>query len=552
MANASKEEITIDNFDVEISDEDFLDLTSITKEEFHKLRDGFDYEEDGERKTFQGVFNKYRFNASIAEFKLKKNQLANYFTADQDIFELIPNQKTNQIFTPKKVVQMMINNLEEHDPSLFTRTDSKFIDLYMKSGMYVTEIVKKLFNNTKKRYASDNECLKHILENQVFGLSPTPVLQGITQSYIFGFDAENKISRNNFIQHDLTPQAQEGVAKQKLQELLNLKENMKFDAVVGNPPYQESSETNFAKPVYHLFIEASKSLRPNYVCMVHPARFLFNAGATPKDWNKKMLNDPHLSVSMYEPESQKLFSGVDLKGGICVTFWDENKSGEGLGGSFTPYKEIKSVLRKIDNGGFNQLVGIKGDTKLNIVLDSKYPKEKRIASNYFERFPEIFKDKKQDDDIEIYGLSQGNKRTIRYINSDLVSDKKLSSWKILIPESNGSGSYGETLSTPIIVGPKVGCTYTFLQIGPFGNRNEAENSINYLKTKFLRSLLGTLKITQHNSSDVWKNIPLQDFTQNSDIDWSKPIPVIDQQLYQKYNLSKEEILFIEEKVKPMD
>lgn len=332
MANASKEEITIDNFDLEINDNDFEDLTSITKDEFHKLRDGFDYEEDGLRKTFQGVFNKYRFNASIAEFKSKKDQLANYFTAEEDIFELIPNQKTNQIFTPRKVVQMMINNLEEHDPSLFTRTDSTFIDLYMKSGMYITEIVKKLFNNTRKKYDSDQECLKHILENQVFGLSPTPILQGITQSYIFGFDIDQKISRKNFIQHDLTPEAQEGKAKQKLQKLLNLKENMKFDAVVGNPPYQESTDTNFAKPVYHYFIESAKNMMPRYVCMVHPARFLFNAGATPKDWNDKMLNDPHLSIVMYEPESQKLFSGVEIKGGICITLWQRDNKGKGLEG----------------------------------------------------------------------------------------------------------------------------------------------------------------------------------------------------------------------------
>ena len=184
MANDSKEEITIDNFDLEIDDNDFLEITSITKEEFHMLRDGFDYEEDGERKTFQGVFNKYRFNASIAEFRQRKEQLANYFTADEDIFELIPNQKTNQIFTPKKVVQMMIDNLEEHDPTLFARTDSTFIDLYMKSGMYITEVIKKLYHNTRKHYTSDEACLKHVLENQVFGLAPTPILQGITQTYI--------------------------------------------------------------------------------------------------------------------------------------------------------------------------------------------------------------------------------------------------------------------------------------------------------------------------------------------------------------------------------
>lgn len=422
----------------------------------------------------------------------------------------------------------------------------------MKSGMYVTEIVKKLFNNTRKKYDSDQECLKHILENQVFGLSPTSILQGITQSYIFGFDTDQNISRKNFIQHDLTPESQEDKVKQKLQELLNLKVNMKFDAVIGNPPYQESTDTNFAKPVYHYFIDSAKNMKPKYVCMVHPARFLFNAGATPKDWNNKMLNDPHLSVKMYEPESQKLFSGVDIKGGICITLYEENNFNGGLGGSFTPYKEIKSVLKKVGKGGFNELVGIKGDTKINIILDLKYPNEKRIASNYFERFPKIFTEKKQsEDDIAIYGLTKGNKRAIRYLSSTLVSDKKLNSWKILIPESNGSGSFGETLSTPITVGPNTGCTYTFLQIGPFENRDEAENGVNYLKTKFLRALLGTIKTTQHNSSDVWKNIPLQDFTEKSDIDWKKSIPEIDQQLYAKYTLTEEEKGFIENMIKPM-
>ena len=151
MANSSKGEITIDNFDQNISDEDFVDLTNITKEEFHTLRDGFDYTaENGERKTFGGVFDRYRFNASIAEFQAEKVAKANYFTNDEDIFELIPNQKNNQIFTPRKVVKMMVDGLEKENPELFRRTDSTFIDLYMKSGMYITEIVKKLFANTRQ------------------------------------------------------------------------------------------------------------------------------------------------------------------------------------------------------------------------------------------------------------------------------------------------------------------------------------------------------------------------------------------------------------------
>ncbi|MBM3435828.1 MAG: hypothetical protein FJY07_06390 [Bacteroidetes bacterium] len=344
MANDSKDEITIDNFDLEIDDNDFLELTSITKEEFHKLRDGFDYEEDGERKTFQGVFNKYRFNASIAEFRLKKDQLANYFTAEDDIFELIPNQKTNQIFTPKKVVQMMINQLEERDPSLFTRTDSTFIDLYMKSGMYIIEIVKKLYTNTREKYKSDHDCLKHILENQVYGLAPTPILQGITQSYIFGFDTENKISRRNFIQHDITPEALAGKAKQKLQEILNIKENMKFDAVVGNPPYQETVEKTESqsqansKWVYYLFQNTADVIGKKS-SLVYPFGGWFDDNETFQGFGKRILSDGHTtSINAFEGTSDKrawyrndinpnpIFGdGVNLSAGVSIVNRDMTK-----------------------------------------------------------------------------------------------------------------------------------------------------------------------------------------------------------------------------------
>ena len=349
MANASKGEITIDNFDLEITDKDFVDLTSITKEEFHKLRDGFDYEENGLRKSFQGVFHKYRFKASIAEFRLKKDQLANYFTTEEDIFELIPNQKTNQIFTPKKVVQMMINKLEEHEPSLFTRTDSTFIDLYMKSGMYITEIVKKLFNNTRKNYQSDDECLKHILEHQVFGLAPTPILQGITQAYIFGFDTEHKISRKNFIQHDLTLEAQQDIAKQKLQELFNLKKDMKFDAVVGNPPYQDTAKGTSSSddPIYHLFMDSAFKISEK-TTLITPGRFLFNAGKTPKEWNRKILNDKHFKVLLYESDSRKIFPNVDIKGGVAVTLRDAQIN-FGKIELFTHYAELNSINNKVQN-----------------------------------------------------------------------------------------------------------------------------------------------------------------------------------------------------------
>lgn len=569
MANVSKQEITIDNFDLEINDKDFLDLTSITKEEFYKLRDGFDYDEDGERKTFQGVFNKYRFNASIAEFKLKKDQLANYFTAEQDIFELIPNQKTNQIFTPKKVVQMMVNNLEEHDSSLFTRTDSTFIDLYMKSGMYITEIVKKLFHNTRKQYSSDNDCLKHILENQVYGLAPTPILQGITQSYIFGFDAEQKISHKNFMQHDLTPQAQQNTAQQKLQELFNLKKDMKFDTVVGNPPYQEEAKGDSTgdNPVYHLFMDSANAIG-SIVELITPARFIFNAGKTPKLWNAKMLADKHLKVLMYESDASKIFNNTAITGGVVITIRNEN---ERLGpiGKFFAYTELKSIAHKVSNStSFISLQSvISVHSKFN--MDNLYKdhpeyrtiigsegNDKRVRANVFDKLKEIFNENQVEDTIRILGL-ENSKRTYKYVNTEYIDKPEwLHKWKLFVPESNGaSGVLGEEsariISRPAIGRPGDGATQTFIVIGCLDSEEQVIALEKYILSKFVRVLLGTLKVTQRNNSETWALVPLQDFTSKSDIDWSKTIVEIDQQLYAKYNLMQEEIGFIESMIKPM-
>ena len=585
MANDSKDEITIDNFDLEIDENDFLELTSITKEEFHKLRDGFDYEEAGERKSFQGVFNKYRFNASIAEFRLKKEQLANYFTAEEDIFALIPNQKTNQIFTPKKVVQMMINQLEEHDPSLFNRTDSTFIDLYMKSGMYITEIVKKLFAKTRDNYSSDKECLKHILENQVFGLAPTPILQGITQSYIFGFDIETKISPKNFIQHDITPNAQQGNATEKLQEIFNQTKDMKFDVVVGNPPYQESTDGyNRQEPIYQYFYDSAESIGKKY-CLISPARFLFNAGLTKKEWNLKMLNHPNLRVVYYNSNSNELFQNTDIKGGVVAIMFDSNKV-FGAIQNFIPNDDVRKIVSHfVNNPGVNLpsiMFGGRSDLKFNDEFIKDYPnsvgdrlskiqekhpdvtelgpnEEYELKSSTLEVLHYAFKNEKPKDVNDYYcilGLINGRRRRQwiekKYMQPRYSQNNNINKYKVFVPKANGSGTFGEILSTPVMGRPSDSATSTFISIGSFDTEIEAANILIYLKTKLLRCLLSVLKITQDNPPLKWSFIPIQDFTNKSDIDWSKSVTEIDQQLYKKYQLSNEEIAFIEENVQPMD
>nr|WP_236943576.1 restriction endonuclease [Lactobacillus amylolyticus] len=183
---------------------------------------------------------------------------------------------------------------------------------------------------------------------------------------------------------------------------------------------------------------------------------------------------------------------------------------------------------------------------------------KRFRNNIFEKIPAFTEKPINDDDIKVIGLIQ-NKRVWRYIKRKYVdlTSENLFRYKVLIPRSNGSGALGEVLSTPLIgeplIGePLIGYTQTFIGFGAFESKSEAEGALKYIKSKFARTMLGILKITQDNNRATWAEVPMQDFTNNSDIDWSKSIPEIDQQLYKKYNLSPDEIKFIEEKVQAMN
>ncbi|HAZ22835.1 MAG TPA: restriction endonuclease [Firmicutes bacterium] len=211
------------NFDNYTPEEVFLEVTGITEEQFRFLRDGGTYIDDmtGEEKHFSGgLFNEIVFDEAIQEFLNIRERLADYFdeSHQEDIFNYIPPQETNQIFTPKQVVKMMVQKLEDEDPHIFEDPDKTFIDLFMKSGLYITELVKRLFNNpVMKEKIPDNDArLKHILEKQLYGLAPSDIIYHIATNYIFSFDAENRISRKHFKSVDTRPAVKEG----KLDELL--------------------------------------------------------------------------------------------------------------------------------------------------------------------------------------------------------------------------------------------------------------------------------------------------------------------------------------------
>lgn len=357
---------------------------------------------------------------------------------------------------------------------------------------------------------------------------------------------------------------------QSVKEYTDMGKKKLFTYVLGNPPYNEdfgnSGENgNFAKPVYNDFMDAARDVSEK-VELIHPARFLFNAGSTPEDWNKKMLNDPHFKVLKYDSDSTKFFPNVaPIRGGIAVSYSDNMKD-FGAIGIFSEFPEMIDIMRKChaENESASLASIVYRQTKFDLdVLYDDFPelrnvigsngRDKRFRNNAFTKMDSVFLESaKNPDDVKVLGLIK-NKRVWRYISKKYVdaSQENLSKWKVLCPAANGAGQFGELLSNLVVNGPGTGYTQTFIGIGAFGSNNEAMAAEKYLKTKFARALLDVLKVTQHNDQPVWMLIPLQDFTSASDIDWSQSIPDIDRQLYRKYGLTADEIDFIETHVKEM-
>ena len=344
-------------------------------------------------------------------------------------------------------------------------------------------------------------------------------------------------------------------------------ELMKFDFIIGNPPYQEEQEGDnktYAPKIYHLFLDESYKISDK-VELIHPARFLFNAGSTPKAWNKKMLVDPHFKVLFHEQNSAKVFSNTDIKGGIAITYHDNRKT-FGAIETFTPFEELNNIKRKVESHeGFSTMSAMvitayayhftqkMHDDFPSAILRLSSGHAYDLKSNVFEKLPDIFVDSPYDDSIfvRVIGLLN-SKRVYKYIKREyLETPKNFEKYKVIMPAANGSGALGEVMSTPLIGEPLIGETETFISIGSLETYKEAEALLKYVKTKFCRVMLGILKVTQHITPEKWKYVPLQDFTSMSDIDWNQSIADIDVQLYRKYGLDEAEITFIETHVKEM-
>lgn len=360
------------------------------------------------------------------------------------------------------------------------------------------------------------------------------------------------------------------------------KSYMKFDFAIGNPPYQESRDTTKDMPIYHEFMDATYQVADRAL-LITPARFLFNAGATPKPWNRAMLNDAHFKVLEYESDSSRLFSHVDIKGGVAIHYRDSDRE-FGAIGHFTPHRELRMLRDRmqavkdfcslssimypysvytLSDGLWQDFPKMKAEVEFVAKNRNKLSAEQKrgrlsnlriITTNIFDLLPDLFFDEAPDDGREYVCLMgrRNNARCSKYIRAEYIdTGDNFARWKVLIPKSNGSGTLGETLSHPLVVPPQVGYTQSFLGIGSQETEAEARAIYQYICTKFCRVLLGILKITQDNPPEKWAYVPMQDFSAASDIDWSQSVADIDRQLYRKYDLSKEEQVFIERMGKEM-
>lgn len=561
------EDTTLANFEKNIDESTFEEITSITIDEFKKLRDGFDYvDDDGNNHHVPGLFNEVVFNASVKEFFDTKKRLSNYFDENltEDIFDYIPPQQTNQIFTPRKVVKLMVDLIEKINPDIFRHYNTKFVDLYTKSGLYITEIVKRLNKGLKDQIPDSKERIKWILENQVYAFAPSNIIYNIVKNYVFA-DLDG-ISSVNIIECDLSKCTDANKAKEKIIESFG-GENVKFDVIIGNPPYQEmdGGAQASARPIYHHFVRLAKELNPDLITLIIPTRW-YVGGKGLDDFRKEMLEDIHIRELHDWLTPEDIFPNTNIRGGVCYFLWDKNyNNSESLTRVVTYEKDrvIEDIVRPIKIRGVDILIR---DAKAIPILSKIFENEniETLDRHISPRKPfgfggyfvndEKFRESSQGlvDPIVCYGKGM----TEGYLERSEVSVRHewIGVWKVFTPRANNIGTELNDDNLNTFVGrPGTICTESYIVIGAELGLDEysANNLSKYLTTKFARYLHSLAKGSQDATAKTYRFIPLQNFTNNSDIKWSESIEEIDKQLYKKYNLSVDEMDHIESRIKEM-
>lgn len=481
-----------------------------------------------------------------------------------DKFEEDTQEKKHRLEAPRFV------DHGEVTEAVFAK-NSKILEINSKTGLYPLYVAYSFYKQRMDGMSDDDwtpeECQyfwNEVIRDNVYVICKTPMAKSITRRTLCGY-SDVKCNAHYF--DDLVNMLKNKPEQFKKRVMKgsywkkDVKE-MKFDAVVGNPPYQEETDATRKPPIYNYFYDMAFELAP-IATLVTPARFLFDAGQTSKEWNRKMLSDEHFKVIRYFENSKDVFDTVDIKGGVAITYHDSNTN-FGAIDIFTAYSELNEIISKVKHmcePTMDTIISARGTYRTTNIFNADYPDAierlgkgtgNMLVSNFFEKVPEAIANETNEPCLRILCRVSGKRSICNILKKYIQPNKFIDKYNVASPEANSNGRFGERLTVGELLSPEEGATDTFISLGAFDTKFEALALQKYMKTKFFRALLGVKKVTQHCPPMVWEMIPCQEFSENSDIDWSKSIHEIDLLLYKKYGLSDEEIAFIESKVKPMD
>lgn len=490
-----------------------------------------------------------------------------------DVLSCLANLSNDEVFTPPKLVNEILDMLPKE---LFESKETTFLDPVTKSGVFLREIAKRLNDGLNDVIPDPQERINHIFTKQIYGIAITELTSLLARrstyctkkangqySVCTDFDSEQGNIKYDRLKHtwqngkctycgasekeykrteDLETYAYQFIHTDRPSTIFN----MKFDVIVGNPPYQ-MSDSGFgtsAKPIYHLFVAQAKKLNPRYLSFIIPARW-YSGGKGLDDFRVEMLEDNRLRQIHDFPDASDVFPGVQIKGGVCYFLWERDQAGLCKVHSYNKSGMVSKMSRPLLEEGcesfirFNEAISILNKVK---AFDEPSLKES-ISSRKPFGLSTTFRGKSSriKGGIKIYRNGGTGYALLNEISSNTELVKY---FKVLIPPlGSGSDSFPHPiLGSPFVAEPNTACSETYIVAGISSSQETAENLKNYLKTKFLRFLVLLNKPTQHATSKVYTYVPKQDFKES----WP------DEKLYLKYGINEEEQAFIDLLIRPIE
>ncbi len=508
------------------------------------------------------------------------------------LFACFKNPDKETVLTPWRVVNMHMSDClggysfyEENPPinahmlelprfvdrgqvtaDTFSNTKAKILEINSKTGLYPLYVVYSIFRARCDNYSSDeltlekqNELWEQTVHDNIFVICKTPMAKYITRRTLVGY----KDAPVNAHYFDDLINTMQNKQKQFIERVLKPSYwkreggRMTFDAVVGNPPYQQSDggggAGRSASSIYPYFYQQALSINPAYISMIMPSRW-FNGGKGLDNFRNEMLKDDRIERITEFVDSKDCFASADIAGGICYLLWSRKHKGD-----CTITNIMKDGKRITDDRALDEFpVLVSNNRAVSIVRKVLSSNEKLMSDIVSSRKPFGLESNTEfsDGDIILRSSSGMGKIKREYITNgfDILGKWKVITSKVCfehagIPDKDGMM---RVLSVLQILPPNSACTESYLVNGSFTKEIEAENMLAYLKTKFARFLIMQMLASMNMTKSTYSFVPLQDFTSNTNIDWSKPIPEVDQQLYDKYGLTDDEIDYIERMIKPME